>query len=308
MIPALDNLQRRIARFSDVVRFGWTQFRTTKGTTGAVNESGKKLYGTQAQRVLAGGRGGKGDDVVRGEKMPAKKAAPVAKPQAAKPAAPSSAPTGDDEFDQLFAKWEAEEKSFKAKKAAPQPGGHEKIKAVLASNISKAPSEPKQLAKAADAAIAQHQQMRKANPLPPAVEQASKKLIAEKMPSFGEKIANAVKGTLGVTGKAASWAVKNTARLVGGTLLAAGGTATILAPWASGPVTGLLFGDGFVKMGVEMYKGSASLFSKLGKFADDDLTGDTGAGQALPMDQVKKLAQQFAAELQAESHKRAGKS
>lgn len=293
----LGNLQRSIARFSDVIaRFGWTPFRTTKGTTGAVNESGKKLYGAQAQRVLAGGRGGKGDDVVRGEKPTPKQPVPAPKP--ATPASPAAKPA-TKRSDML-------PPGSKIKDALP-PGGHEQIKAMLASSISKAPSEPKQLAKAADAAMAQHQQMRKANPLPPAVEQASKKLIAEKLPSFGEKIANAVKGTLKVSGKAAEWAVKNTARLVGGTILASGATLTHVAHGTllANPATtliGFAAGGAMTDLALELWKGSFKTFSKLGQFADDDLTGDTGT--ALPMDQVKQLAQQFAAELQAEWQQR----
>lgn len=49
----LETLDRRVKLLTERVhRFAWTEFKTRRGTTGAVNESGKKVYDGRAQAVL----------------------------------------------------------------------------------------------------------------------------------------------------------------------------------------------------------------------------------------------------------------
>ncbi len=186
-------------------------------------------------------------------------------------------------------------------------------------DLSKVPNSPKEINQAAQSTLQKFEEAKKAHPLPPKVEAASQQFVKEQLPGVGDKIMEAVSKAGIATGHAAVYVAKNTARLVGGTLLAGAGLASgtlgvtaglavgglavsaasaMFGPLAyvGGEMTGMFKGavelgiglaSPFMQLGAECFKGSGSLFSKLGQFAENEPGGD----QALPMDQVKEIAQ-----------------
>lgn len=186
-------------------------------------------------------------------------------------------------------------------------------------DLSHVPNEPAKMETMATEALRKFESM-------PKPEGGDKTDVQAQMTGVMDKIGSAVKATLGVTGRAAEWAVKNTARLVGGTALAGLGLVAGIAPMAAGAsvlaatgtdpatavgstVTGITIGPMLwpcFSLAGELFKQSGAVFSNLGKFAEGD--DPTDQHLALPMEDVKALAKEIFGPLMEEAQAKGGVS